>query len=273
MSRMSTSALERRLTDALRGDADRAPMPERLLQVPDAWVRPRQVISGQLAAAGVVALAAAIMVAVLVGIGVLGQGNQSVGTDDVAADAGVQIEALDVAPRPGEFPELGGAPAIGPIVEVARGRVAGTAFRFTAYHADSSIPTERGIVCSVFHWLPDEDVGCGAMPGEPGTIGEVFGMGAHTHPYGSLAVHGYYGLVALEVAEVWIETEAGTRARARLVPLDGADIDAQLFMAFLPGGLDSSAWVALDAAGTEIGRIPTPPGPSDDPGANPQPAP
>jgi hypothetical protein len=107
------------------------------------------------------------------------------------------------------------------------------------------------------------------MPGE-GPTGGAFGVGSTSH--GSTLVHEVFGLVAPDVAEVWIETDAGGIARTKLVPVSGADVDALLFFAFLPGGVDSSAWIAMDAAGNTIDRLETPPGPADVPGAVPTPA-
>ena len=278
MSKNTQSMLDRRLTDALGAEVSHAPMPDGLLQVPDGWVRGRRLLrsSGRaVAVGGVVTLAAVTTVTVLAVVGAFGERGPSVGSEDPPADVGVPIQALDLEPRLGQIPEYGGEPAIGPVVEVARGRVGGKAFAFTVYRAEAplELEVELGLVCVNFEWLRDPDAGCGAMPGEEGTIGEVFGLGSDTHPFGSSDVHGHYGLVALHVAEVWIETDAGSRARARLIPLDAPAVEAQLFIAFLPGGVDSSAWVALDADGTEIGRIPTPPGPSEVPGAIPTPAP
>jgi hypothetical protein len=276
MSKITQSTLDRRLTDVLRGLVSHAPMPDALLQVPDAWVRGRRLLrsSGQAAAVGgVVTLAAVTTLAVLAFVGALGERGPSVGSEDPPADVGVPIEALDLEPRPGQIRGWYGAePAIGPVMDVARGRVAGKDFQFTVYRAEPSIEAELGLVCVILEWLPDPNVACGAMPGEPRTIGEVFGLGSDTHAYGSSVVHGFFGLVAQHVAEVRIETDAGSRAQARLIPLDAAGVDAQLFIAFLPGGVDSSAWVALDADGTEIGRIETSPGPPEVPGPVPTPA-
>jgi len=243
--------------------------------VPDAWVRGRRLLRSSWHAAvvgGVLTLAAVTTMAVLALVATLGERNPSVGTDPPPADARVEIQELDLEPRLVQVPE-GGEPAIGPVVEVARGRVPGRGFfAYTVYRAEAPFDTERGVVCVFSSWQQSSSVGCGAMPGEDGTIGEVFGIGSHTDAHGSGAVHGYSGLVALHVAEVWIETDAGGRALARLIPLEAAGVDAQLFIAFLAGGVDSSAWVALDAEGTEIGRIPTPPGPPDDAGPDPTPA-
>jgi hypothetical protein len=264
MTRITQSALDRSLTDALRGDISHAPMPASLLQVPDAWVRGRRSLRSPGSAAavgGVVTLAAATTLAVLAFVAAFSD-RPPVGSEDQPADAGIPIATLDLEPLVVPVPE-GGEPAIGPVIEVARVRAGQSGFNYTVYRAEESIETELGLVCLFVTSPGSEGGGCGAMPGEEGTIGEVFGAGSDTHAYGSSRVHGYSGFVALNVAEVWIETNTGGRAQARLIPLDAADIDAQLFIAYLPGGVDSSAWVAFDADGTEIGRISTSPPPED----------
>lgn len=81
------------------------------------------------------------------------------------------------------------------------------------------------------------------------------------------------GLIAANVAEVWIETSTGGRARAELVDLDASEIDARLFIAFLPAGEDLTAFVAVDAAGAVIDTFDMPPEPPDVSGTDPTPAP
>lgn len=265
MTRITHASLDRMLMNSLRGDATAAPMPEALLRVPDRWVRGRRLASSSgpaLAVGGVMTLAVVATLAVLTVVGALGERGPSIGSGDVPADVGVPIEALDVEPRPGQVPEMG-EPAIGPVIEVARGRADGKAFAYTVYRG--ALPSD---VCIQFEWAPSGGAACGAMPGE-GPTGGTFGVGSMSH--GSTVVHEVFGLVAPNVAEVWIETDAGEMARTQLVPISGADVDALLFFAFLPGGVDSSAWIALDAAGNEIDRFETPPGPPWQPGPVPTP--
>jgi len=275
MSRITSSALDRRLSDVLADAGSHAPMPDAVLEVPDAWVRARRSLgsAGRAAAvASVVTLAAATTVAIVALVATFGDRAPWLGTPDASEDAGVPIHTLDLEPQIVPVPE-GGLRPIGPVVEVARGATRGMApWSFTVYRAEESVPTELGMVCLFFEWPRGVDGACGAMPGEPGTIGEVFGAGGETHAPVAIVVHAYSGLVALNVAEVWIETDAGGRARARLIPLDAAEVDAQLFIAFLPRGVHSTAWVALDADGNEIGRIPDGARPPEDVGPIPTPA-
>lgn len=265
MTRITHRSLDRMLSDALRADAAAAPMPEALLRVPDRWVRGRRGPSSSsraLAVGGVVTLAVVATLAVLTVLGALGERGPSIGSGDVPADVGVPIQALDVEPRPGQVPEMG-EPATGPVVEVARGRADGSAFVYTVYRG--AWPSD---VCIQFEWAPSGGGACGAMPGE-GPTGGAFGVGSMSH--GSTVVHEVFGLVAPNVAEVWIQTDASGVARTQLVPVSGADVDALLFFGFLPGGVDSSVWIALDAAGNEIDRFETPPGPPWQPGPVPTP--
>jgi hypothetical protein len=265
MTRITHASLDRLLTDALRGDAAAAPVPEGLLRVPDRLVRGRRLASSSgpvLAVGGVMTLAVVATLAVLAVVGALGERGPSIGSDDVPPDAAAPIEALDVEPRPGQVPEMG-EPAIGPVIEVARGRADGKAFAYTVYRG--ALPSD---VCIQFQWGPSGAGACGAMPGE-GPAGGAFGVGSMSH--GSAVVHEVFGLVAPNVAEVSIQTDAGEIARTQLVPVSGADVDALLFFAFLPGGVDSSAWIALDSAGNEIDRFETPPGPPGQRGPVPTP--
>lgn len=266
MTRITPSSLDLMLTDALRANATAAPMPETMLKVPDRWVRGRRSVQPTVQAitVGGVAIAAVVVtLAVLNVVGALGERGPSIGFENAPVDIGVPIENLDLEPRPGQVPEMG-EPAIGPVIEVARGRVDARAFRFTVYRG--ARPSD---VCIQLEWLPGGGGACGPMPGE-GPIGGTFGVGSSSH--GSPVAHEVSGLVDPTVAEVWIETDAGGKAQAQLVPLSSADIDALLFFAFLPGGVDSSAWIALDAAGNEIDRFETPPRPPDVPGSVPTPA-
>lgn len=265
MTGIARASFDRMLTDALRADATAAPMPEALLRVPDRWVRGGRVVTSSgraLAVGGVVTLAVLVTLALLTVVGALGERGPSIGSEDVPADVGVPIEALNVEPRPGQVPEMG-EPAIGPVIEVARGRADGIPFGFTVYRG--ALPSD---VCIQFEWAPSGAGACGAMPGQ-GPTGGVFGAGSLSH--GSTATHGVFGLVAPTVAEVWIETDAGGLARAQMVPLAPADVDALLFFAVLAGGTDPSAWVALDADGNEIDRLATPAPPPGQPGPVPTP--
>ena len=96
-------------------------------------------------------------------------------------------------------------------------------------------------------------------------MGERFGMGMNT--LGSNVPHGAVGVVAVDVPQVWVETDTGGRATAILVDLRPADLEASLFIAMLPGGSDATAWVAADADGTVLERadLGRPPDPTEGP--------
>jgi hypothetical protein len=267
MTGIKPASLDTLLTDALRPAAIAAPMPEALLRVPDGWVRdPRSARSpGLRFKIGVVAAAALVTVGLVTVSGALGERAPWIGSDDAGADVGVPIESLDLEALPGQEPATG-MTAVGPVVEVARGEAEDRAFMFTVYRAE---PPQDA--CIEFEWASAFGGVCGSMPGEGPTGGE-FGGGATGNASAGVA-HEVFGLVASNVAEVWIETDTGERARAQLVPLASAEIDADLFFAFLPSGTEASAWVALDAAGVEIDRLEVPTGSADEPPHEPTPAP
>ncbi len=265
MTRISRASLDAMLTDALRPVASAAAMPEAMLRVPDRWVRDPSTRSPSLRSTlGVMAAATLVTVALIVVGGAFGERSPSVGPDEVA-DVGVPIESLDLDPLSSQEPATG-VTAVGPVVEVARGYADGRAFRFTVYRTE---PPEGA--CIELEWASAFGGVCGSMPGE-GPTGGAFGGGATGNSSTGLA-HEVFGLVAPNVAEVWIETDADERTRAQLVPLAPAEIDATLFIAFLPSGTEASAWVALDAAGTEIGRFELPRGSADEPSSVPTAAP
>lgn len=250
MSRVTRASLDLMLTDALRPTATAAPMPEELLRVPHTWVRdPRSVHSPSraVAAGAVVTAAVVVTLAVLSVGGAFGERPSSIGSDDAPQDVGIPIESLDVEPRPSQVPDAE-VTAAGPVVEVARGRADGRDFRFTVYRSES--PDD---VCIEFEWSSSAGAMCGALPGE-GPTGGSFGGGAWSGGSHFLA-HEVFGMVAPDVAEVWIETETGGRARAQLIPLAPAGINALLFFAFLPSEVSPSALVALDATGNELDRL------------------
>lgn len=191
----------------------------------------------------------------------------------LAVDIGVPFEVLDLEPRPGHVIEFGD-PSIdpvvtGPVVDVARGRLdlllQRRVFHFTVYRS-----VEQG-VCIQMDWEPNSGgAGCGSMPGD-GPLSEWFGMMSSST--GSPLAHEVVGLVKPGIQAVWIETTTGGRARAQLVSLEPAEIDALLFFVFLPGGSDITAIVAMDAAGNTIERVEFPEVRPDPSGASPTPMP
>lgn len=258
-----TRSLNALLSDAMRPTGEAAPMPDGLLKVPNSWVRGRGLSAAPAFAAAVVVMVAVIAtVAVLtVFTGVLP--DPRLGPGDDPEGAGVPIEHLDVEPRPGGVRE-GEPAAIGPVVEVVRGRVDGRGFTVTVYRGAAP-----NVVCLRFELRPDYSHSCGSLPGESPAGGQSFGLA--TSFSDSLATHEVAGVVANEAAAVWIETSDGGRWGVELIDLAPADINARLFIAFLRGGVDPQAFVAADVAGNEIDRIDLPSAPPDTSGPPPTP--
>ena len=182
-----------------------------------------------------------------------------------ARDGGLGL-TLDTEPREGQIELAPGGPRpMGPVVEVARGEVGGDGFSIVAYRSGDG-------VCTQLTRAAGGSAQCGSLPGA-GPLAAEFG------PFGAVGTGGgegmpvaVLGVVETGVAAVWIESLAGRRAEARLIDLEPADIDAQLFLAFLPEGDGLGSVVALDVAGGEVGRgeLMAPPG--GPPGAVPTPA-
>lgn len=248
MTSKKTRSLDAMLSEGLRHQAATAPMPDGLLDVPNRWVcgRPSMSASRGLAAAAVVVVAAFGTIAVLTLFAGM-QPEPRLGSEDASRGAALPIEGFDVEPRPGVVGEEEAA-AIGPVVDIARGRVDGRGFTVTVYRG--AAPND---ICLRFEWRPDYSHSCGSLPGESPAGSQSFGLA--TSVSDSLAAHEVSGVVATEVAAVWIETNDGGRFRAELIDLAPADIGARLFVAFLPGGVDPQAYVAADAAGNEIDRF------------------
>lgn len=241
-----TTNLDRRLTDALRGDALDAPMPDGLLQVPDGWVRTGRAagLARGLAAVGVVGAAVLTTMVVIAlvngGLGPIRIGNPGAGT-------GVEIRNVDTEPRVPAWVDPAWPAAGGPVVEMVRGSADDRWFTFTVYRSES------GDACVGMQWGRSEAPSCGwSLPGTT-RHSQWFGTGASSS--GSVLPHAVYGLVDSEVATVSIETSTGGSVATRLIGLDPAGIDASMFFAFLPGGSDGIAWIARDAAGAQLERL------------------
>lgn len=134
MTKITRPPIDALLTAALRGVAIAAPMPDDVLRVPDRSVRNPRSVSGLVRVPFVglaIAVAAIGTIAVLSIFGPVDRGP-SIGSDDGSiTDVAVAIEGFDVGPTPGEV--SGGEPAVGPVVDVARGRVDARAFHYTVY--------------------------------------------------------------------------------------------------------------------------------------------
>lgn len=241
-----TTDLDRRLTDALRGDALDAPMPDDLLRVPDRWVRKDRAggLARGVAAVGVIGGAVVTTMAV---IGLVNGGLGPIRIGNPGADSRVEISNLDTEPRVPASVDPAWPAAGGPVVEVARGSADGRWFTLTVYRSTS----DRA--CVGLQWGSTETPSCGwSLPGTT-PHSEWFGTGASSS--GSDLPHAVYGLVDPDVATVSIEMSSGGSVATQLVGLDPAGIDASLFFAFLPGGSESTAWIALDAAGAQLERF------------------
>jgi hypothetical protein len=140
---------------------------------------------------------------------------------------------------------------VGPVVEVARGEVAGDPMAMTVYRsADGpciSLSTVRG-----------SGVSCGLLPGEIPEL-PIFGLTTST-PVGPDAQPmplELSGLVADEVASVWVAMPDGLRARALLVSLQPAELEeARAFLVFLAPGASPTALLALNADGEVLATQP-----------------
>jgi hypothetical protein len=160
----------------------------------------------------------------------------------------VEIRNLDVAPQFLTSVNTEWPAADGPVVDVARGSADRRGFTFIVFR-----PPTDDVACIAFGWHIVDAPSCGyALPGTT-RFSERFGSGVSSS--GDRLPHAAYGLVASDVAAVRIETSTGQRVATQLVSLEPAEMDASLFFAFLPGGADAAAWVAIDATGRELERF------------------
>jgi hypothetical protein len=146
-------------------------------------------------------------------------------------------------PGPGELPE-----PIGPVVEIGRGESLGIQWRYSVYDSDmgfcTRIETDGGAGGS----------GCGgAAPGSDPAGGAIQLISFGTGTGSPSSIEGY---ASDEVAEVWIEVEGGARVAATLMPLAPAGLDGQLWLAYVPEGLELEEAVAIGADGEVLGRQP-----------------
>lgn len=159
-------------------------------------------------------------------------------------DEAVSIENLDLEPLPGSL-EAPMEPPSGPVIEVARGSVAGEHFSVTVF-------SSRHGVCTWMERGTGGGGGCGALPGD-GPAGGLFGMIGGGGSDGGAPAE-WSGIVPIDVASVTAETPSG-RAAAVLVPLDAAGLEAQLFLVFVPAQSEVLAFMAVDDDGTVLGRF------------------
>ncbi len=161
-------------------------------------------------------------------------------------DVALPITGLDVEPKPGQLePMMPGAR--GPLVEIASGEVGGEDFRLTLYRSVDgfclalSAPQYRG-------------GGCGPAPGDGLPEFDRFGMIAQSGlANGTIEID---GVVDADVAKVWVVTVDGQRANAVLIPAQLDDLDASVFLVFLPEGMHPQAIVAADGSGDILDEFP-----------------
>jgi len=168
-------------------------------------------------------------------------------------DAALPIDELDVESRPAEVEPMGQAPT-GPVMQIATGEVLGGRFHFVVHQT-------AGGVCSSLDWENGAGSACGALPGDA-PRSEAFGMMLFG---GDGVTQNVTGIVSAEVTDVWIELDSGERARAVVLPLDAADLEANAFMAFVPVAVgELVAVLALDGDGDLIERFEMSPAPPID---------
>lgn len=160
-------------------------------------------------------------------------------------DEAIGITDLELEARPwnGEVPDAG----VTDPIEVASGRITGGKFHLVVYRSG------RG-PCKYTASPAGTGSGCGAMPGEGVVGGPAFGMTGVTAggPSGITEVN---GLVDSEVARVLVDTSETESVEAVIVDLAAAEIAASAFIAFVPGGSQPSAVIALDDEGEVIERF------------------
>jgi hypothetical protein len=248
MSRVPRHSLDDRLTRALAPLADSAPMPPRLLDVPDASVRGgRGTWAADHPVLAVAGVAAAAVVVVLLGL--LGPLLQAPRVGDEGRDVSLPMERLDLAPLTIANPAIAGVPAeaaTGDVVQVARGRAALLAFRLVAYRSAEGN-------CLWFEWAGQSSSGCASLPEQDPMGDGVIGMTLYElNP----ATDGYiYGLVAPDARRLEVRARDGSRAEARLLDLAPAGIAAQAYLVFLPVGFEAARIDVGAADGTRLTEL------------------
>jgi hypothetical protein len=133
------------------------------------------------------------------------------------------VETPDPAAVPSGPLEAHGAEATGPVVELGSGVNAGLGWRYTIYPSDDGWCTQLEIVDHAAS-------GCGGiLP----TGDDAFARVSH----GDLLTGGVTsieGFVTAQVATVWLLAADGRRMPAKLMPLEDAGLDGQVFLAFVP---------------------------------------
>ncbi len=171
-----------------------------------------------------------------------------------APDAGIAIDDLDTNPRQIETDGPAARPD-GPAIEILRGRVADDLLSVVVQRAVD------GVCMGVFRGSHGGSA-CGPLPGAGVAGAAPFGPILSGSLGDDDPVAETAGIVGRDVASVVIDVGDGRRARATMVSLAPADVDAQAFFIYLPEPTRGSV-IALAADGSELGRlvIMLPPGP------------
>lgn len=251
MTRLTTTQLEDRLLDSLAPIADAAPMPPRVLEVPDGWVRGgRAAWASRHPVLTAVGVAAAAVLAVAVLVGLFGPFLQAPRVGDDGADASLPMERINLAPVLIGNPAVAGVPeaeaATGDVVQVARGRVANVAFRLVAYRSG-------GGNCLWFEHAGQASSGCAPVPDRDPMSDGVLGMGMfRLDP--TVESH-LVGLVAYDAARVQVRAMDDRRAEAQLIDLEPAGIAAQAYVVFLPIGFEADRIEVAARDGTRLTEL------------------
>ena len=251
MKRVVHSTLEDRLTRSLRPIGNVAPMPPRVLDVPDRWVRFDR--GGWVAAnpvAATIGVMAAAIVAALVVLTLAGPVLDASRVGHPGADAALPIERLDLSPQVLRDPAIAGVQAdgaLGDVVELARGRAANASFRLVAYRSGDGN-------CLWFSWLGSSGGGCGPLP-EHDRLGD--GVVSATLSYQlDPSTEGYLnGVVRADAERMWAVATDGRRAEATLVDLEPAGIAARSFLVFLPVDFEVDRVVVESGRGDRISEV------------------
>lgn len=161
-------------------------------------------------------------------------------------DAALPVANLDVEPKPG-FIEPAGMPGVkGPMIQVASGEVSGEEFRLTLYRSADGF-------CLSLAAIQYRGGGCGAAPGEGPEFGLFGVIGQSGLADGTIEID---GMVAPDVASVWVVTDDGRRANALLVPAELDGLEASVFVVFLPADTHPTNIVAADGSGAVLEEFP-----------------
>jgi hypothetical protein len=151
-----------------------------------------------------------------------------------------RVEDRDPVEIPDGPLEAVGAEAIGPVVELGRGRSLGTGWRYAIFESADGW-------CTQLEMASFASTGCGDPAAQDGHA--FAGIGSGSAGDGAVS---FEGIVGPEVAEVWLTTPSGQRIETRLMSLDDAGLEGSAFVGFAPPDAGVAAAVALDADGREL---------------------